>query len=121
MISKIKMRKLKYTVVLGLLISSCTKGYIPIEETAPPPTGPISYQLHISPIISSRCISCHSGNNSQGGLLLENYNQVRNSSENGTLIQRINDMANPMPPSGLMPGSTRAIFDEWVNNGYLEN
>jgi hypothetical protein len=54
-------------------------------------------------------------------LLLENYNQVRSTSENGTLIQRINDVSNPMPTSGLMPASTRALFDEWVQNGYLEN
>ena len=78
-------------------------------------------QTHISPIISSRCISCHSGNNPQAGLLLENYNQVRNSSENGLLIQRINDPADPMPVTGLMPLSTRVLFDEWSNNGYLEN
>jgi hypothetical protein len=52
---------------------------------------------------------------------LENYNQVRNSSENGSLIQRINDPADPMPVTGLMPASTRIIFDEWGINGYLEN
>ena len=103
------------------MMSSCSEGYIPIDEATTIPTGPITYEAHISPVISSRCISCHGGSDPQGGLLLENYNQVRNSAENGTLIQRINDPADPMPTTGLMPASTRALFDEWVNNGYLEN
>jgi hypothetical protein len=54
-------------------------------------------------------------------LLLENYNQVRSASENGTLIQRINDVSNPMPTTGLMPSSKRAFFDEWVQDAFLEN
>ncbi len=103
------------------MMSSCSEGYIPIDEATTIPTGPITYQTHISPVISSRCISCHSVSNPQGDLILETYNQVRNSVENGTLIQRINDPADPMPTTGLMPASTRALFDEWVNNGYLEN
>jgi len=49
------------------------------------------------------------------------YSQVRNSAENGLLIQRINDVANPMPPASLMSTSTRTLLDEWVQNGYLEN
>ena len=114
------MRKIISKILLFILISSCTKGYIPVEETNQIPTGPITYQTHISPIISTRCVSCHSGNNPQAGLLLENYTQVRNSTENGDLIQRINDPINPMPTSGLMSTSTRALFDEWVNSGYLE-
>jgi len=117
----IKMKKIIRTSILMILISSCSEGYIPIEETTQIPSGPITYETHISPIISSRCISCHSGNNPQAGLLLENYNQVRNASEIGTLIQRINDAANPMPTSGLMSVSTRVLFDEWVNNGFIEN
>lgn len=105
------------------LISSCTEGFIPVEEIDPTlPTGDtITYETHISTVMTSNCISCHGGSNPQGNLVLENYNQVRNSAENGTLIQRINDVANPMPPAGLMPASTRALLDEWVQNGYLEN
>lgn len=109
--------------VLALsLISSCTEGFIPEDITTTPPTGgPITYEAHISTVMTTNCISCHGGGNPQGNLLLETYSQVRNSAENGTLIQRINDVANPMPPAGLTPASTRALLDEWVQNGYLEN
>ncbi len=116
------MKKLITTSSIMLLIlSSCSKGYIPITETPPAPSGPISYQTDIGPVIASRCLGCHNTNDPQGNLTLENYSQVRNSAENGTLIQRINDAANPMPRSGLMPAATRMLFDEWVSNGYLEN
>lgn len=106
-----------------ILISSCTQGFIPVEEIDPTlPTGDtITYETHISTVMSISCISCHGGSDPQGNLLLETYSQVRNSAENGTLIQRINDVANPMPPAGLIPTSTRALLDEWVQNGYLEN
>ena len=102
-------------------MASCSQGYIPIAEQEQSPTGPITYQRDISPIISSRCVSCHGGSNPEAGLLLETYIDVRNSAENSTLIQRINDPANPMPSSGLMPVSTRALFDQWRTDGYLEN
>ena len=120
----------KITVIYSLmiavfafsLISSCTEGFIPEDVTTNPPTGgPITYETHISTAMTSNCISCHGGSNPQGNLLLETYNQVRNSAENGILIQRINDVANPMPPAGLMPASTRTLLEEWVQNGYLEN
>lgn len=120
----------KITVIYSLmiavfafsLISSCTEGFIPEDVTTTPPSvGPITYETHISTVMTTNCTSCHGGSNPQGNLLLETYNQVRNSAENGTLIQRINDVANPMPPAGLMPASTRTLLEEWVQNGYLEN
>jgi len=116
----------KYSLLITFLafglISSCTEGFIPVDVSTNPPTGgSITYETHISTIITTTCKSCHGGSNPHGNLLLENYNQVRNSAESGTLIQRINEVANPMPPSGLMPTYTRALFDEWVQNGYLEN
>lgn len=115
------MKKIIHTSILMLLMSSCSEGYIPIDEGTTIPTGPITYQRDIRPVIASRCISCHGGSNPEAGLLLETYIDVRNSAENGSLIQRINDPANPMPSSGLMPVSTRALFDQWRADGYLEN
>ena len=108
----------------AIFLTNCTKGFISenIEPTSPTTQGDtVTYQTHISTVISNSCISCHGGSSPQGNLLLESYTQVRNAAENGTLIQRINDAADPMPTSGLLPAQTRALFDEWVQNGYLEN
>ena len=106
-----------------ILFSGCTQSIIPGEyiESTIPIDSIVTYENQIRSIISQNCITCHSGSNPNGNLRLENYNQVRNASENGTLIQRINDAANPMPTSGLMSVSTRVLFDEWVNNGFIKN
>jgi hypothetical protein len=107
-----------------MLLTSCTKGFIleSVEPTSSTNQGDtVTYQTHISKVISNSCISCHGGSNPQGNLLLENYSHVRISAESGMLIERINDAADPMPTSGLLPAQTRALFDEWVQNGYLEN
>lgn len=120
----IKLIKPLFGFIIISVMTSCTKAYIS-ENTEPIPINTtndtITYDSHINNVISSSCIGCHSGTNPQGNLLLENYSQVRISAETGTLIQRINDASNPMPTSGLMPAQTRAIFDSWENNGFLEN
>lgn len=110
------------TFFTATILTNCTEGFIP-EDAIPNPLtgGTITYGTHISMVMATNCVSCHGGSNPQGNLRLETYNQVRNSAENGMLIQRINDVANPMPPAGLMPASTRVLLDEWVQNGYLEN
>ena len=111
------------TFFTATILASCTKGFIPEEEIVPaiPTDETITYQIHISTVISNSCISCHGGSSPQGNLLLETYSQVRNSAENGTLIQRINDATDPMPPSGLLPAQTRALIDKWAQDGFLEN
>ncbi len=109
------------TFFTATILTSCTKGFIPEDITPTNPGDTVTYQTHISTVISNSCISCHGGSNPQGNLLLESYTQVRNAAENGTLIQRINDAVDPMPTSGLLPAPTRTLFDEWVQNGYLEN
>lgn len=116
------MKKIPAFIILILVLASCTQGIIP-EYTAVviPETQVITYTANIQTIVSNRCVSCHSTSNAQGGLVLETYTQVKNSTQNGNLIQRINDPANPMPTTGLMPAQQRALFDAWVQNGYLEN
>jgi len=112
------------TFFVATLLTNCTKGFIPENIESTSPTGQsdtVTYQIHISSVISNSCIGCHGGSNPEGNLLLESYTQVRSATENGTLIQRINDASDPMPTSGLLPAQTRALFDEWVQNGYLEN
>jgi hypothetical protein len=46
---------------------------------------------------------------------------VRRSAESGTLIESMNDVADPMPKSGLLSAQTRAVIDAWKVDGFLEN
>lgn len=85
----------------------------------------VNYTNHIKPIITSNCISCHNSNaNPVGPFPLETYNEVRDKTENGNLLQRIQLPAgNPliMPPTGKMSQTNIDIILKWKNQGYLEN
>ncbi|CAM1345657.1 hypothetical protein [Tenacibaculum amylolyticum] len=113
------MRKIFY-ILITLIITSCTTAEIPLVGEIPSDRK-VSYNTDIQPIIFNNCLTCHSSVNPANGLILETYTQVRNSAENGTLIQRLNDAANPMPQSGLLTPDRRALFDKWKVEGYPEN
>jgi|TARA_B110000879_G_scaffold211742_1_gene305405 hypothetical protein len=112
-----------YTLILILLflgLSSCTSAILEDEDTGPIATT-IKYNDDVKNIISANCVSCHGGSSPQAGLDLSSYVNVRFAAENGNLLNRINDQVNPMPQSGILPSSTRAVIDQWVADGYLEN
>lgn len=103
-----------------IFLNSCTTAEIP-EETTAPITATVKYNPDVEAIMFNNCLNCHGAQNPSAGLSLTTYQLVRASTENGNLIQRMNNAANPMPPSGILSGETRAIMNKWVGDGYLEN
>lgn len=103
-----------FLFLLPLLLFCCT-------QTEEPEDKGINYDTHIKPIVTTNCISCHSGATPAANLDLTTYDNVKKSTQNGALIQRINDATNPMPQSGLMSTAERSLFDEWVKNNYKES
>lgn len=101
------------------MMISCTTAEIPLTGQVPI-TRNITYTQDIQPIIFNNCLTCHSSVNPRNGLILETFIQVKNSAQNGTLIARMNDAANPMPQSGLLTADKRALIDKWRTDGYLE-
>jgi mono/diheme cytochrome c family protein len=101
-----------------VMLTSCKKE----EENNPPQNTPseVRYDPNIKAVINSNCISCHGASNPNAGLSLTTYEQVRNATEIGNLLTRINSSSNPMPPTGLMSQTNREVFDNWVSDGYLE-
>ena len=106
-------------IVCTVILVNCTTAEIPLIDQNPV-NRTVTYTQDIQPIILGNCLTCHSSVNPRNGLILETYEQVRNSSETGTLISRINDAANPMPQSGLLTADRRAVFDQWRAGGYIE-
>lgn len=80
----------------------------------------VSYENDIRPIVNNFCTTCHSGKNPEGDFVLDSYKDVRSYAEEGTLLERINDADDPMPPSGQLPKYMRRLFKVWAENGYLE-
>ena len=84
-----------------------------------PVTNP-NYTANIAPVIGSKCVSCHSGGNQNPNL--ETYAQVKNATQSGSLLCRINGSCGAiMPPSGALPSATIAMITLWKTQGYLEN
>jgi cytochrome c peroxidase len=84
----------------------------------------VKYNVQVAPIIQSQCLSCHNGPNANGNLRLENFTQVRESAQNGSLIDSITrDTGDPMamPLNGRMPQATINVILQWQTDGFLEN
>lgn len=84
-------------------------------------TEPVTYNADVSVIITNNCLPCHAGGVPAAGLTLEGYTNVRSSTENGNLLNRINNVSNPMPQSGLMAPDLIATIEQWAEDGFIEN
>lgn len=113
-------KNLFISLVVLLFISSCSTTEIPLDVVAPVVTT-ITYDTDVKTIIDSNCISCHVTGGQASFLPLINYTQVKTAAESGSLIARMNNVASPMPQSGLLSAQTRAIIDKWKTDGFLEN
>nr|BFD60096.1 hypothetical protein CKG001_22030 [Bdellovibrio sp. CKG001] len=87
---------------------------VPVDETP----AVVTYSMLVGTdskvnVFKTQCLSCHSGTSADGGLDLSNYNQAK--SKAAAIKRRVNDAGNPMPRSGVMSSSMRAIVDKWVD------
>lgn len=116
-------KQLTLTVLVLILLQSCTTAIIDEGDPSllPPITRTITYQSDVQSIMTNNCITCHAGPAPNAGLDLSNYQNTRFSAEMGSLIQRMNNAANPMPPNGLVAPELRQLMDKWVTDGFPEN
>lgn len=118
---KMKKYLLSVSIIFAFTISSCTTTEIPLDEPAGPITEVVTYTGDVKAIIDNNCVSCHGTTNPNAGLSLVTYQQVRNAAENGNLIPRMNNATNPMPPTGRLSATVRALIDAWADDGFPEN
>jgi mono/diheme cytochrome c family protein len=72
-------------------------------------------------VFNNRCLSCHRNGNEAGGLNLQDY--VESAALRTTIRSRMNNPANPMPPSGLIQdnGISLQVIDVWISSGAPQN
>lgn len=77
------------------------------------------FHEHIYPLIIKNCQGCHSSLNPSGGILLNNYFQIKQQAEKGTLLGSLQHVKGyiAMPPSGKMPACQIEVIENWINNG----
>lgn len=122
------MKKLNENIVLlhlSILTLVLTASFTQTEQKTKSDLGKINteeitYEGHIKTIIDNYCVSCHSGGYPAANLSLETYESVRQATEKGRLLKRINNEEFPMPPHALMSEKKRDLIAEWAKQGFLE-
>lgn len=108
------------------LLSSCY--YDNAEELYPQKvdcdTSSVSYSTVIVPFLEQACNSCHNTQTPLGGINLEDFNQVKQTGNNGSLVGSMKQNPNYsiMPPSGeKMPDCNILQVETWINDGMPNN
>lgn len=112
------MKKIKLVLMLipSVFIVSCESStFNEISVVATNPT----YTANVEPVIKANCISCHSGGSKFPNL--ETYAEVKESTQNGDLICRIDQSIScgaVMPPNGAMSKQIVDMIKLWQTQGY---
>lgn len=81
----------------------------------------VSYSADIQPILAANCYECHSDGSNVAGFTFDAHAELKNYADGGSLVARINDASNPMPPSGLLSSCDREKIEAWVKAGAANN
>ena len=107
---------------IPLILSSCY--YDNYDDLAVGPvdcdTTSMTYTMDIAPIMSAYCTSCHSGAAPAGNTALENYDDVKVSALNGSLLGTMDHASGwPAMPKN-QPKLDECIISKvraWINQG----
>jgi len=113
-------------VALNLFFSCAYDDEETLILSNPCDTVPVTYSGVIQPILETYCYSCHSSYNPSGGIILDNYEDVRDIAleEDSRLIGSINheDGYTAMPQRQSKLDSCKLhYFDVWVEQGGPNN
>ena len=117
---------LSFAIIILLSFDSCKYEKGDLVIVTPCDSTDVSYTNQINDIIDINCIHCHNAIDVKGGLILETYEEVKESAVNGQLLPAIRHDAGapPMPkdkyPNKMDPCSIR-VFEIWVEMGTPEN
>jgi len=111
---------IKHTTAPAPVVPAPTPTPTPMPAPTPTPMAGVTFTQLISSdpnlgVFSKYCTSCHNGSNAKGGLDLTSFSQA--SLQANEIKSRMNDTANPMPPSGVVAQSFRDVVDQWITGG----
>ncbi len=114
------MKKITYKLFLVFSISftmvSCSTSVI--EEVVV--NEEITYFNTIKAIIVTNCTTtCHNDVQTDAGLNLTSYKNLKDAVETRGLLDRINSASNPMPKGGQMEANLIATIEKWVDEGFI--
>ncbi len=88
------------------------------------PTGDVSFQADVRPILDSHCMACHNSLAQLGGVVLETHDDVLFWIENERLLGSIKHLPGffPMPQAGTMLDDCSIDqIEAWIESGAPNN
>lgn len=112
--------------VMALMTMSCSSEseddlVDPVDDG--PAGNEVTYVGNIRSVINSNCIGCHASPPTNGApFSLTTFDDVKNRAS-GILnaISKEAGESRAMPPSGRLPQATIDLFQQWIDDGTLEN
>lgn len=77
----------------------------------------VSFNTQILPMLKANCVSCHGPTQQNFGVRVDTYEYVTNSLDSVAQIL----VGGGMPPSGPLSDTDRQLFQDWVDQGALNN
>lgn len=110
----------------ALILQWIQQGALNLSCDAGCDTTNVTFTTTVMPLITLKCKGCHSGSTPQGNVSLTNYDQVKATVVDGTLLGSIEHISGykPMPyPAGSakMPDCEIRSIQIWVENGAPNN
>lgn len=105
---------------LLLLFLACTKDKGKDPSLAANKTGcdTVTYSVHIEPLISANCVSCHDA--VSGNADLSTHTGLKAQVDNGGIASRVFTIAD-MPPSGPLSNEQLQLLKCWMDSGAPNN
>lgn len=101
-------------------VSESAEDLVDISETDEDIT--VTYDANIADLMASRCLNCHDDPTANGApFSLNTFDLVL--ARNEVILDAIQGVngTSIMPPSGGLSATEVALFQEWINDGLLEN
>jgi mono/diheme cytochrome c family protein len=114
-------------VVLSILLTETSCYYDKFEELHPVinsgcDSASATYSNHIAKIVNTYCVGCHNNTVASGGVLLDNYNNVKAEASSGRLMNALKGNGLPtMPPNTPLDECKVGSIYHWINSGMPNN
>lgn len=119
------MKALVGFILITFVFSSCLyENEEEIKGVTVCDTSVVKYSIDIVRIMDESCNGCHSTDQRQGGVVLDNYNSTVKYVKNGGLLGSVLHKAgySAMPKgSSKLDACSLALIDAWIKAGYPNN
>lgn len=118
------MNRTVLTLILLALLSSCSYHKEELLYNTGCDTSNVKYSVQVRNTLTANCTSCHSGAGAPGGIVLDDFTNVRAAAISGKLLGAISHAPGfrAMPDlAPKLPECRIAEIRTWIRNGMLNN